>query len=306
MKLFYAVIVLFSICSCQAQDKAENIPSEPELKRISYISELDGLERDYFLYLPKGYYNDSTQKWPVVMHLHGNGERGNGKDDLKWVTKHGPLMEAWIQKRDFPFILVAPQLQMLGMDTLKNYIANRDSTTIPKRLNEGVPDRIPVSKTSLFKEPKTSPLPYPKEGNIRGWYLVETDLLRIVTNVQENLRGNKSKTYLTGLSYGGFGTWYMASVHPHTFAAIAPVCGWGHPKLMESIARQNISVFCFAGERDNIIRLQHFYPGFEKLDSLNFNHYEFTIVPEVGHDVWKPVYQGEEIYSWLLNQSLND
>lgn len=306
MKLFLVSILLISLVGCQAQEKVNLPPSAPELKRISYVSELDGIERDYFLYLPKGYYNDTTQTWPVVMHLHGNGERGNGKEDLKWVTKHGPLMEAWIQKRDFPFILIVPQLHMLGMDTVKSYIAKRDSNTIPKRLDKGVPERIPTGDVPLFKGPKPSPLPYPKEGNIRGWFLVENDLIHIVEDVQQNRRGDDNKTYLTGLSYGGFGTWYIASTHPKTFAAIAPVCGWGHPDLMESLAEKDIPIWCFAGERDNIIQLQHFYPGFETLDSLNFENYKFTSLPNVGHDVWKPVYQGEEIYTWLLNQTLDD
>ena len=306
MKQFYTLVILLSICSCQAQEQTRSIPSEPELKRISYISEFDSIERDFFLYLPKGFYNDTTKRWPIILHLHGNGERGNGKEDLKWVTKHGPLMEAWVQKRDFPFILIVPQLHMLGMDTIKNYIANRDATTIPKRLSEGVPDRLSLENYSSFRESEPTPLPYPKEGNIRGWFLVENDLLKILGSVQRDYHGDKYRSYLTGLSYGGFGTWYMASSNPKTFAAIAPVCGWGHPELMKSIAAQKIPTWCFAGEKDNIIQLQHFYPGFKKLDALNFENYIFTIVPDVGHDVWKPVYQGEEVYDWLLKHALND
>ena len=306
MKLLNTSILLFTIISCHAQIDDELAPSEPELQRISYVSGLDGIERDYFLYLPRGYYNDSAQKWPVILHLHGNGERGNGKEDLMWVTKHGPLMEAWIQKRDFPFILIVPQLHMLGMDTIKDYITTRDTSTIPKRLLKGVPERTAIGNISSYRDPKPSSLPYPKEGNIRGWYLVENDLIEIVEDIQQNYRGDVNKTYLTGLSYGGFGTWYMASSHPNTFAAIAPVCGWGHPDLMENIVEQSLPIWCFAGEKDLIIQIQHFYPGFRKLNDLGFENYNFTIVPEVGHDVWKPVYQGEEIYSWLIKHSLDD
>lgn len=306
MKLFCIAIILLSVCSGQAQNQKGSSLSEPELKRISYISELDSLERDFFLYLPKGYYNDTSKQWPIVMHLHGNGERGNGKEDLKWVTKHGPLMEAWVQKRDFPFILIVPQLHMLGMDTIKSYIANRDATTIPKRITDGIPGRIPIGNTSSFQKPEASPLPYPKEGNIRGWYLVENDLLKLLSLIQHDYRGDKKRSYLTGLSYGGFGTWYMAGSNPKTFAAIVPVCGWGHPDIMKAIAAQKIPTWCFAGEKDDIIQLQHFYPGFKKLDALNFKNYKFTIVPNVGHDVWKPVYQGEKVYDWLLKHALND
>ncbi len=59
---------------------------------------------DYLLYLPKGYH-ETEQKWPLMLFLHGAGERGN---DLELVKKHGPakLVE---QGKDFPFIIVSPQ-----------------------------------------------------------------------------------------------------------------------------------------------------------------------------------------------------
>ena len=58
----------------------------------------------YRLYLPDGY-ESSDQKWPLVLFLHGAGERG---DDLTKVTIHGPTKLA-AEGRQFPFILVAPQ-----------------------------------------------------------------------------------------------------------------------------------------------------------------------------------------------------
>ncbi|WP_199188690.1 MULTISPECIES: dienelactone hydrolase family protein [Pirellulaceae] len=63
----------------------------------------DGKEMDFLLYLPKGY--EQQQKWPLVLFLHGAGERG---DDLSLVKKHGPpkLIE---NGKDFPFIVVSPQ-----------------------------------------------------------------------------------------------------------------------------------------------------------------------------------------------------
>ena len=58
----------------------------------------------YLVYLPPGYKNDN-KKWPLVLFLHGSGERGN---DLNLVNRNGPtkLVE---QGKDFPFIMVSPQ-----------------------------------------------------------------------------------------------------------------------------------------------------------------------------------------------------
>ena len=62
------------------------------------------LETKYLLYLPDGYDNDTSKKWPLVIFLHGAGEAG---DDLDKVKKNGPpkLVEAG---KKYPFILVSP------------------------------------------------------------------------------------------------------------------------------------------------------------------------------------------------------
>ncbi|MDA0835545.1 MAG: alpha/beta fold hydrolase, partial [Planctomycetota bacterium] len=61
------------------------------------------VELEYLLYLPNDY--EQQESWPVLLFLHGSGERG---DDLNLVTIHGPpkLIAAG---KDFPFIVVSPQ-----------------------------------------------------------------------------------------------------------------------------------------------------------------------------------------------------
>jgi len=58
----------------------------------------------YLLYLPRDYGKDK-RRWPLMLFLHGAGERG---DDLEKVKRHGPpkLVAAG---REFPFIIVSPQ-----------------------------------------------------------------------------------------------------------------------------------------------------------------------------------------------------
>ena len=59
----------------------------------------------YLLYLPADYGADAGSKWPLVLFLHGAGERGS---DLQKVAVHGPP-KLVSQGRQFPFILVSPQ-----------------------------------------------------------------------------------------------------------------------------------------------------------------------------------------------------
>ena len=70
--------------------KKEKQNDPAQLLRVPYQSNVDQSERDFFLYLPKNYSIDSDQSFPVLLFLHGNGERGNGKDELDYVLFHGP------------------------------------------------------------------------------------------------------------------------------------------------------------------------------------------------------------------------
>ncbi len=59
----------------------------------------------YLLFLPKGYEADAAKKWPLILFLHGAGERGS---DLKQVAVHGP--PKIVQSRpELPFVVVSPQ-----------------------------------------------------------------------------------------------------------------------------------------------------------------------------------------------------
>ena len=110
----------------------------PELKRVRYSSARTGKERDYFVYLPPGH--AARRDWPVMLFLHGNGERGDGRGELDYVLTHGPLFEAWCQKRDLPFIIISPQLPMFGQGEV-DYIKNRTPAQIPRRRADGADPR---------------------------------------------------------------------------------------------------------------------------------------------------------------------
>lgn len=60
---------------------------------------------NYLLFLPEGYGSDPEKKYPMILFLHGAGERGN---DLEKVKVHG-IPKIVEQQKDFPFIAVSPQ-----------------------------------------------------------------------------------------------------------------------------------------------------------------------------------------------------
>ena len=294
----------------QAGDKTLVVKqSEEQLIREAYQSSVDQSKREYFVYLPRGYHSKPDKDWPVMLFLHGNGERGNGQDELDFVMMQGPLYEAWIQKKDLPFIIISPQLHMFGFDK-KNigYIDNRSKANIPQRLKHGVPTRATAfsTTTDIQRMSSLTDMSGIKPLLPQGWELLETDLITMLDTVQAKYRVNANKTYLSGLSYGGFGTWYMASKHPERFAAIAPVVGWGHPSLMAPIAEQKLPVWQFAGGRDSAVQIQYFYQGLNTLEILGHDKVRFTVHEDKGHDAWTRVYSGDDLYHWLLSHQLTD
>lgn len=279
---------------------AEPKLSAPELRRVSYASKHTGQERDYFVYLPRGH--RQSKSWPVILFLHGDGERGDAKADLDYVLCHGPLYEAWIQKRDLPFIIVTPQLPVFengGGD----YFKNRKRTDIPQRLLDGVPPR-PDETTARLSEPMGGVMPADPEGgpddDVEGWQSLDSELLGMIDHVVGNLGGDASRVYLTGLSRGGFGTWWLAAAHPARFAAIAPVVGSGHPAQAEPIAKAKLPLWQFAGGRDPAVPLKFFFALLNRLETLGHPAVRFTIEEDLGHFTWVRAYRGKDLYDWFL------
>jgi predicted peptidase len=99
--LFFFSSVILSVITVysQQQDVAGKQITQKFHREI-----LETYETNYLIYLPDGY-EKTSKPWPLVLFLHGAGERGS---DIEAVKRNGPpkLVE---EGRDFPFILVSPQ-----------------------------------------------------------------------------------------------------------------------------------------------------------------------------------------------------
>jgi predicted peptidase len=277
----------------------------PELRRVSYQSARTGAQRDYFVYLPPGHAR--RKNWPVILFLHGNGERGDARDELDYVLAHGPLYEAWCQKRDLPFIIISPQLPKFGQSEV-DYIKNREPAQIPRRRADGVdprPDERSVrSEDPMHGTVRDDQLPDGAEGPVDGWNEIADELIAMVDNTVRDFGGDSRRVYLTGLSYGGFGAWFLAAHAPRKFAAVAPVVGFGHPDHAVAIAKASLPVWCFSGGRDPVVPAKYFYSVFEKLEALGARSVRLTNHEDLGHFTWVRVYGGEDLYAWFLTKSL--
>ena len=90
-------VFLWPTTALARESKQEARAFEKEVTRVVRLN--------YLLYLPSDYDPGSGKRWPLILFLHGMGERG---DDLEKIKVHG-IPKIVEQRDDFPFITVSPQ-----------------------------------------------------------------------------------------------------------------------------------------------------------------------------------------------------
>jgi len=137
-------------------------------------------------------------------------------------------------------------------------------------------------------------------GPPNGWHESETDLLSILDGTLSSYRADPQRVYLTGLSYGGYGCWYMAMQHPDRWAAVAPVCGAGDLSAVHKIG--DTPVWLFQGGRDDLVLPEWSLATADALDEAVGN-VRVTVHEDLGHDCWTRVYGGQDLYTWFLSHT---
>ena len=101
IRLTAAALIGLATALCPAAEPKTDVQTVKEFK----FEKVSQATVRYLLFLPKGYESSSDKRWPLLLFLHGAGERGS---DIWKVTTHGPP-KIVAHNPDFPFILVSPQ-----------------------------------------------------------------------------------------------------------------------------------------------------------------------------------------------------
>jgi len=161
-----------------------------------------GTQLPYRLLKPKNY--DPSQKYPLVVFLHGAGERGN--DNHKQLV-HGMNDFASDEIMDkYPAFVMAPQCP------------------------EGQ-WWAPFNQATKSAAGGDQPAP------------ALAAVLEAIPALQKEFSIDAQRIYITGLSMGGYGTWAAISRRPELFAAAAPICGGGDPASAATIKHIPIWAF---------------------------------------------------------------
>jgi predicted peptidase len=99
-----AALLALAACTSTTPPVTSNPPPIQLVKHFQF-KKTEGVTLDYLLFLPKGYDAKAMKRWPMILFLHGAGERGT---DVWKVATHGPPKNVAMHP-DFPFIVISPQ-----------------------------------------------------------------------------------------------------------------------------------------------------------------------------------------------------
>lgn len=156
----------------------------------------------YRLLVPRDY--NPLKKYPLVLFLHGKGERG--ADNVKQLHAGLDIFADKKKMERHPCFIAAPQCP-------------EDSSWV---------DADPDSDRHIMREKPTAALAMS---------------LELVESLSKEFSVDTKRLYVVGYSMGGFGAWEAIQRRPDLFAAAVPACGGGDETLAHRIKRVPVWVF---------------------------------------------------------------
>jgi predicted peptidase len=248
------------------------VPATAKKRETGFLDRsvtIQGVNYKYQVFVPENW--TPQREWPVILFLHGAGERGA---DGLLQTDVGIGTAIRTNRAGIAAIVVMPQC--------------------PKNL---------------------------------WWMLPPTDDLAMTAlrDATKEFHGDVQRTYLTGISMGGFGAWHLAEKYPGRFAALVVICGGirppeharkANPELVNftppdapesySAAAAKIGktpVWIFHGAADPIVPVTESQRMDAAMKQIGAE-VRYTEFPETGHNSWDKAYDDPKLFPWLFSKSL--
>jgi predicted peptidase len=221
---------------------------------------LDGATHRYQVYVPAAY--ASRDHWPVILFLHGAGERGvDGL--LQTQVGLGAAIRRFADR--YPAIVVFPQA--------------------------------------------------PPDGNWQGGSARMA--LAALDRALSEFRTDRSRVYLTGLSMGGNGAWYLTSHHGDRFAAVVVICGFVMPRgpfpgivpaevedPYKALAQRvkGMPIWIVHGDEDPVVPVGESRAMHAALAAVGAQ-VRYVELAGVGHNAWDAAYSSPELAQWLFDKA---
>ncbi len=207
---------------------------------------------------------DESLKYPLILTLHGSGERGD--DNEKHIAWHG-IATTWadtsVQEHN-PCFIVSPQCP-------------EENRWVDADWKLGVLSQDTIAMSNELKT---------------VYHLVKFLLMKYPIDI--------NRIYITGLSMGGYGTWDLITRYPDLFAAAIPMSGGGDPTKMQLI--KDMPLWVFHGALDKAVPVKGSRLLVESLLKHGSNVI-YTELKFGKHVIWKPLYENRLLQDWLFSKT---
>jgi predicted esterase len=238
-----------------------HFPLQKPLQETGFLNreiELHSAIYHYQVYLPEEWRRNDHKKWPIILFLHGRGERGA---EGMWQTQIGLPEAVRDHPERWPFIIVMPQCPQA------NYWTD--------------PEMLAMAMATLDDE-------------------------------SQEFHADPERTYISGLSLGGYGAWELARLHPRRWAAVAIAASgifWSYApeRWQESAtlpaeyahALGHTPVWLFHGSDDNVVAPRESELMYEAFKAAG-GHIRLWVYQGLKHDCWARAFNEPELPRWLL------
>jgi predicted peptidase len=231
-----------------------------KFERHSFAQDTTAL--NYRLFKPA--VTDDSKNYPLILTLHGAGERGH--DNEKHIAWHG-IATAWAdtaaQKRN-PCFILSPQCP-------------EDNRWVDADWKPGMYDQDTVQMSNELQA-----------------------VHQLIQNLVAKYPIDTNRLYITGLSMGAQGAWDYITRYPDLFAAAIIMSAGGDPNKMDKI--KHMPLWTFHGDMDKAVSVNGMRATVEALKQYG-SDVIYTEIAEGNHVIWKPLYENRLLQDWLFSKS---
>lgn len=212
---------------------------------------------------------DTSIKYPVIIFLHGSGERGNNNESQ--LIHGSKLFQDSIQK--YPAIVIFPQCPK------EDYWANLD------RIRR---DNGSLNFKFNYEKPATESLEL---------------VIELINEILAKPYSNTNRLYIAGLSMGGFGVCELLWRIPEKITAAISICGGGSPEMGDLMT--DIPIWMFHGIKDDVVHPRHSLRLLYAIQRAG-GKAKITLYPKANHNSWDNTFAEENLFAWLFSKTKNN
>jgi predicted peptidase len=256
-QLLLSCLLLCSVLLAQSQTEA--------YQKALYIEGKDTLR--YRILYPLDY--KPGKKYPVVVFLHGSGERGT--DNEKQLVHGSKLFADPANRKKFPAFVIFPQCPP----------------------DEG------WSRMRMERKTEKGPVlrQYPTGQPMGTALLLVTQLL---DSLVKSRLADSRRIYEGGLSMGGMGTFEILWRRPDLFAAAFPICGGG-AESQAAVYGKKFPVWVFHGSDDAVVDVNESRRMVAALKAAGAK-VRYSEYPGVNHNSWDNAFAEKDLLPWLFRK----